>query len=147
MYPGPAEIMCGAKLEPSPRVGGTAERQLLFGLLYSVPVLSTFPSYSYKPAMKQIQRHTRSCLTSAAAQRQKNSSLEYSLFVPSPFRGFAAAPPDDCLFSLVSPYPNVYVVFLLRSQGGELGPHLLFTALSFWAGRCYRDFREHKPSN
>jgi hypothetical protein len=84
MYPGPAEIMCGAKLEPSPRVGDTAERQLLFGLFYSVPVLSIFPNHSYKPAMKQIQRHTRSCLTSAAAQRRKNSSLEYSLFVPSP---------------------------------------------------------------
>jgi hypothetical protein len=143
MYPGPAEIMCGAKLEPSPRVGDTAERHLLFGLLYSVPVLSTFPNHSYKPAMKQIQRHTRSCLTQPRHRGKKIQVWNtLSLFL----RRFAA-PPDDCLFSLVSPYPNVYVVFLLRSQGGELGPHLLFTALSFWASRCYHDFREHKPSD
>jgi hypothetical protein len=132
MYPGPAEIMCDAKLEPSPRVGDTAERQLLFGLFYSGPVLSTFPNHSYKPAVKQKQRHTDPALLQPQHRGEKiqvwnTLSLLLRRFAASPL----PLPMTDCLFSLVSPYPNVYVMFLFRSQGGELVPHHFFTALSF----------------
>jgi hypothetical protein len=64
-YPGPAEVMCGSKLEPSPRPGDTADREPCIDLHYYCRCVFDLFQWLFKSAVKQATGY-KSCLASAS---------------------------------------------------------------------------------